>query len=415
MKSSPQLPDRYQQIDRLFAAALERPAEGRCAFLKAACAEDDELLRSVERLLVADERSQRFLEEPVGALSAMHEEDEATELTGQLLGAYRLLRGIGRGGMGDVYLARRDDGLFDRQVAVKILRSGLLGTEAQERFLAERKTLARLEHPGIARLYDGGTTPDGRPFLVMEQVEGLPIDEYAERHTLRIEARLDLMLAVCAAVDFAHRQQVVHRDLKPENILVDERGDPKLLDFGIAEPLATELPRRPPGGLVWGAPWMTPSYASPEQVRGEPATTASDVYALGVVLYELLTGRSRYAGPTTRMDIEHANCGEIPPRPSEAVLREGGALEQAVDARAWGFGSLRAWSRALRGDLDTIMLRALAKRPQDRYSTAAGLAADLKRFLRGRPVAATRLGSTTKAEAATSVSSVVRIGPRRRV
>jgi serine/threonine protein kinase len=333
-----------------------------------------------------EELVRRCPEESVGVAS-VPPEDEASELAGHLLGAYRLLGRIARGGMGDVYLARRDDGQFDRQVAVKVLRPELLGTEAQVRFHAERKTLAVLEHPGIARLYDGGTTPDGRPFLVMERVEGLPIDEYADRHGLAIEARLDLMLAVCAAVDFAHGKRVVHRDLKPENILVDARGEPKLLDFGVAEPLAEELSRRRPGGLG-RAPWMTPSYASPEQVRGEPATTASDVYALGVVLYELLTGRSPYPDATTRAEAEAAIHDEIPRRPSEIVLGGGGASGPAVDARTPRLGSLRTWSRRLRGDLDAIVLKALEKQPRLRYSTAASLADDLKSFLRGRSVRA---------------------------
>lgn len=385
MKSSLQFSDRYREIDRLFAAALDLPVERRGAFLRAACTEDDELWQRVERLLVAEERSLGFLEEPAGLLRPLAEEGDASEFSGQLFGAYRLLHRIGRGGMGDVYLARRDDGQFDRRVAVKVLHSGLLGTEAQERFEAERKTLARLEHPGIARLYDGGTTPDGCPFLVMEQVDGLPIDEYAERHALSLVARLDLMLLVCSAVDFAHRNLVAHGDLKPENILVDGRGEPKLLDFGIAEPLAEEPTWPRPCGLLH-AHWLTPSYASPEQVRGEPVTAASDVYALGVVLYELLTGRSPYPDSTTWVEVEHAIRSEIPMRPSESVVGSRRAGELVVGPRACDGASAWVWNWRPWDDLDAIVLKSLERNPLLRYATAAELAADLKAFLRGRPV-----------------------------
>lgn len=387
MNRSPRSPERYERIDRLFAEVLDRPADDRNAFLKAACAGDDELLAEIGRLLAADERGRNFLEQPVGAVSGLAMDDESREIGGARLGAYRLLGRISRGGMGEVYLASRDDAQFDRLVAVKILRRSLVGTQAQERFHAERRTLARLEHPGIARLYDGGTTEDGRPFLVMEQVEGLPIDEYVALHKIPIEGRLELILSVCAAVDYAHQNLVVHRDLKPGNILVDRRGEPKLLDFGIAEPLDEQL-IRPGPERVPSARWITPSYASPELVRGDPITTASDVYSLGVVLYELLTGHGPFPEAENRVELERAIREELPIRPSEAVLRAGHSGETSLDFSAWVVGSVRGWSRKLRGDLDAIVLKALEKDPRRRYSTAVSLADDLRNFLRGRPVAA---------------------------
>jgi serine/threonine-protein kinase len=357
--------ERYREIDRLFAAALDRPAAERAPLLARECRGDAGLLRAVERLLAADEK--------LGFLDALPGERAADDARGRRLGPYRLLRRLGKGGMGEVYLARRDDEQFERTVAVKILRRGLLGTEAQERFHAERRILARLEHPGIARLYDGGTTEDGRPFLVMEQVEGLPIDDYAERHKLSLKARIEILLSVCAAVDFAHRNLVVHRDLKPGNVLVSPQGEAKLLDFGIAEPLGEEPARRRPSDGA-GLRWMTPSYASPEQVRGEPVTTASDVYALGVVAFELLTGASPYPEAARRSDVERAICEATPPRASDVAARSEVA------------------ARKLRGDLDAVLLKALEKEPLRRYPTVADFARDLEAFLAGRPVAA-RSGS----------------------
>ncbi|HEY4594858.1 MAG TPA: serine/threonine-protein kinase, partial [Thermoanaerobaculia bacterium] len=281
--------DRWREIDLVFAEALDRPAAGRKAFLDEACAGDAELRTAVERLLLADEQSDTFLEQPVGDLLGLLPEVEA----GERLGPYRLLRRLGAGGMGTVYLARREDEHYQQDVALKILRSGLQGTEAVHRFLAERQILARLEHPNIARLYDGGSTPDGRPYLVMELVEGLPVDEYCNRRQLTVDQRLDLFRRICSAVQYAHQNLLVHRDLKPGNILVTEAGEPKLLDFGIAKRLEPGSATQPDLTQT-GSRMMTPSYASPEQVRGEAITTASDVYSLGVVLYGLLAGRLPY-------------------------------------------------------------------------------------------------------------------------
>jgi eukaryotic-like serine/threonine-protein kinase len=296
-----------------------------------------------------------------------------------------MLRPIGQGGMGLVYLAERDDRQFEKEVAVKLLPVGLGTDVARERFLAERRILAGLDHPGIARLLDAGITDDGTPYFVMEYVEGEPIDQYCERRSLRIPDRIRLFLQICDAVEHAHQNLVVHRDLKPANVLVTDEGQVKLLDFGIAKVVdpgaageataLTELAGRP----------MTPAYASPEQVRGEPVTTATDVYALGVLLYQILTGQAPYEvrglSPT---ELERLICTHDPPAPSDAV-RQAPAPPEPAEAP-----SLSAAQRArqLRGDLDTIVLKALRKEPEHRYRSVAALADDLVRNRSGKPVAA---------------------------
>jgi serine/threonine protein kinase len=413
-------PARFQRLDALFDTALERPPAERAAFLDAACAGDAGLRREVERLLAADARATSFLEQP--AVSSSPRESPELPLP-RRLGPYLLLREIGGGGMGVVYLARRDDEQYEREVAVKILRAGSRDTEAVHRFLAERQILARLEHPDIARLYDGGSTEDGRPFLVMELVDGLPLDEYCDLHALPIEARLALFRRVCAAVQHAHQNLLVHRDLKPANILVTAGGEPKLLDFGIAKQLAPEGADTAGTDLTrTGSRLMTPSYASPEQVRGEPITTATDVYSLGVVLYGLLTGRGPYrVASGLPHEIEHAICDQEPERPSQALFRHDdrapGTPETVARARGTRPAALQ---RKLRGDLDTIVLTALRKEPARRYASAAELAADLDRHLQHLPVAArpdtllyrTRklLRRRQKTVAAAVVAAVVALG-----
>jgi serine/threonine-protein kinase len=379
---------RFRKLDEVFAAALERPPAERAAFLDTACAGDAGLRREVERLLAADAGAGAFLERPATLPAGWAPPEETAP---RRLGPYLLLREIGSGGMGTVYLARRDDEHYERDVAIKILRSGSDDAEAVHRFFAERQILARLEHPGIARLYDGGSTEDGRPFLVMELVDGLPLDEYCDRHGLGIDARLEIFRKVCAAVQHAHQNLLVHRDLKPANILVTESGEPKLLDFGIAKQLAGEGREIDDQGDLTrtGSRMMTPSYASPEQIRGEPVTTASDVYSLGVVLYGLLTGRDLYRGPTgLPHEMARAICEQEPERPSQAVFRhgkDGAPVEEIARVRATRPEALR---RKLRGDLDTIVLTALRKEPSLRYGTAAELAADLESHRRHEPVAA---------------------------
>src|SRR5690606_20871585 len=276
----------------------------------------------------------------------------------------------------------RDDGQFRKAVAVKLVRRGLEDPQALRRFRHERQILAALEHPNIDRLLDGGVSDDGRPYLVMEHVEGEPLDRYCDARRLPVEARLALFTAVCEAVRYAHRNLVVHRDLKPGNILVTGDGTVKLLDFGIAKLLEADDDADDVPLTRTGLRPMTPEYAAPEQIRGEAVTTATDVYALGVVLYELLTGRRPYTAATTSLyETERAVLEQAPERPSTAVLKAG---DRADDRGA----SPKALHRRLRGDLDTLLLTALRKEPERRYPSADALADDIRRHLEGRPLTA---------------------------
>jgi len=381
------------RVREVFDAALEADPSARADVLEELCAGDEALRREVEALLAASGAGEEMLWSLAARLRTPREraggESEEEPLPGEVvegrrLGAYRLLRRIGQGGMGTVYLAERDDDQFEKRVAVKVLPLGLGSDATRRRFLAERRILARLEHPGIARLLDAGVAADGTPYFVMEYVEGVPIDRYCEEHECGIEARIELFLQVCEAVEYAHTHRVVHRDLKPANILVTPGGRVKLLDFGIAKALdehavgeATTLTR------LSGRP-MTPAYASPEQLRGEAVTAATDVYALGVLLYQLLTGQPPYeVRGLSPEELERRITTREPTLPSVALRRA--AEGEAVDAVP--FDARRgAWR--LRGDLDTIVLMALRKEPERRYPSAAALADDLVRHRKGRPVAA---------------------------
>jgi non-specific serine/threonine protein kinase/serine/threonine-protein kinase len=316
--------------------------------------------------------------------------------SGTVLGPYRVLHEIGRGGMGTVYLAVRSDDAFRKRVAVKVLKRGMDSDAIVGRFRHERQILAGLEHPYIAGLLDGGTTADGRPYFVMEYVEGQPIDAYCDLHALDTTGRLELFRKVCAAVQYAHQNLIVHRDLKPANVLVTADGTPKLLDFGIAKLLDPDLASAS-APTVAGSQMMTPEYASPEQVRGEPVSTASDVYSLGVVLYELLTGRRPYR-LTSRAPAEIARvvCHSEPVRPSTAVTGPAAAPsgdsrgESAPPSRATGpvsSGGERL-RRRLAGDLDNIILKALSKDAGRRYASVDLFAEDVRRHLAGLPVTA---------------------------
>ena len=331
-------------------------------------------------------RRQSFLETPAAELAGPEpltagEEDPRDEALppGTRLGAYELGEAVGRGGMGIVYRAVRADDEYRQVVAVKVIRRGMDTAVGQRRFREERQILAGLDHPGIARLLDGGTTEAGLPYFVMEYVEGEPIDAYCDRRRLDVAERLRLFLRVCAAVHHAHRSLVVHRDLKPGNILVTADGVPKLLDFGIARLVR---PAREPGDVdptVTVLRMLTPDYASPEQVRGEPVTTATDVYSLGVLLYELLSGQRPYAGgPRPRGDGRHLRR-----RTPSAPARRSPATRKPTTAEAPAL--LR---RTLAGDLDTIVLKALRKAPTERYASVEAFADDVTRHLEGRPVRA---------------------------
>ncbi len=307
-------------------------------------------------------------------------DEERAAAEGESIGRYRVLAELARGGMADVYLGCRDDGAFEQRVALKFPRGGSAGGEALRRFERERRILAGLEHPHIARLLDGGVDAAGRPFIALEFVDGEPIDRACDQRRLGLAARVRLLATVARAVAYAHRHLVVHRDLKPSNVLISADGQVKLLDFGIAKLLAPGEAATP----TVAAP-MTPAYASPEQVRGEPLSTASDVYQLGLLLYELLTGRrAQRVGGAAPAELERAICFEEPAPPSLAVRSPPG-VEAAAAARGTSPAGL---ARALRGDLDTIALKALSKSPSRRYGSAEELAADLDRHLQGLPIAA---------------------------
>jgi serine/threonine protein kinase/tetratricopeptide (TPR) repeat protein len=376
---------RYQGKKEIFGAALELKSDERAAFLAKACSGDEDLQREVEALLAAGEEAGSFLEDgPVLGVSA--EEDV---LLGTEIGPWRLVELLGRGGMGSVYRARRDDREYAQEVAIKVVRADLSRTDVERRFRAERRILASLDHPNIARLFDGGTTPDGRLYFVMELVDGLPITRYCDENRLTIDRRVALFREVCSAVQAAHRNLVVHRDLKPSNILVTGAGAPKLLDFGIAKLLTPEPDDLEMTGTAVRA--MTPECASPEQVRGEPITTASDVYSLGVLLYQLLTGRRPHeAQERSRREIERAICETEPERPSSAVSgitrdKTRADPEEVLASRGCGSRELR---RSLVGDLDRIVLMALRKEPERRYASVEQLSEDLRRHLEGLPVLA---------------------------
>ena len=379
--------------------ALDLREDEREAFLQRTCDGDDELLVEVRELLLLDTSGGQELTPPhsgtFGKITG-REEPRRKPLLSQV-GRYELLEELGRGGMGVVYLARRVDGQLDRHVAVKLIRRWIDSEEVLQRFERERQVLASLEHPGIARLIDGGMASDGRPYLVMEYVEGKPIDVWCDEQELSIDERLELFREVCAAVDAAHRSLVVHRDLKPSNILVTTEGRPKLLDFGIAKVLAPTVDRDIEDPTRTRTRRLTPAYASPEQVRGEPITTASDTYSLGVTLYLLLTGHLplRLTG-LSPAEMERTVCEEIPPPPGVVVQRplrghdESGAMREVSpeEVCARRGATPQGLARHLNGDLGTIVLKALRKERERRYASATELAEDLRRFLAGLPVSA---------------------------
>jgi eukaryotic-like serine/threonine-protein kinase len=312
-------PERWKRVREVFDQAISVPEGARAAFLDSVCSGDIELRQEVESLLRShQEAGSIFLEKPAADLkTALAGAAEHGSRAGRRVGVYRLIDQIGEGGMGEVYRAERADGMYDKQVAIKFVRVGFDTKAVLERFRHERQVLASLDHPNIARLLDGGTTEEGIPYLVMELIEGIPFDQYCDSQSLNVTERLKLFLQVCSAVQYAHQHLVIHRDIKPGNILVTKEGVPKLLDFGIAKILDPAA-----GSQATAINPMTPEYASPEQVRGEPITTSTDVYSLGVVLYQLLTGRSPYP-QSTHVPHEYARaiCEYEPERPSIAVAR----------------------------------------------------------------------------------------------
>jgi serine/threonine-protein kinase len=376
----------WNRVKELFHAASERPPAERDAFLEDACAGDRALLDEVRSLLGSDPGGRSVVGQAVrdaaGTLAvASH--------AGTLIGPYRILREIGRGGMGAVYLAERADGQFDQKVALKLIKRGMDSDQIVGRFRRERQILARLQHPNIARLLDGGVSDDGQPYFAMEQVEGEPIDAYCDRRRLTVDQRLALFLDVCRAVSHAHAGLVVHRDLKPDNMLVTAEGHVRLLDFGIAKMVAededvTQLTQA-------GHHVMTPAYASPEQVRGEPVGTATDIYSLGVILYELLAGVPPYdLASASLVEVARVVCGVDPERPSTRFARATGE-SSTTTAEAVGKArnlDVRRLRKRLAGDLDVICLKAIRKEPDERYGSVEALAEDIRRHLTGQPVLA---------------------------
>src|SRR5215204_251461 len=394
-------PERWRQVEEIFQSALDLSPEERVLYVSNVCAEDTELRRDVESLLSQYVDAGELLDEPVYGnteLSVLESfvEDEDPML-GRRLGSYRIEREIGRGGMGAVYEASRADNEFNKRAAIKLVKRGMDTDFILRRFRKERQILAALDHPHIAGLLDGGTTEDGLPYFVMEFIEGQPLYSYCDNNKLNITERLKLFRSICDAVHYAHQKQVVHRDIKPSNVLVTSDGVPKLLDFGIAKLLNPQI-----AGDITHDPTatamrlMTPEYASPEQVQGAPTTPTTDVYSLGVLLYELLTGHRPYRLVNRAPhEIARVICEEAPAPPSIIITRtedllpslfagdEATTLKQLYSTRGTTLELLR---RALSGDVDNIVMQALRKEPEWRYQTAADLRDDITRYLEGRPI-----------------------------
>lgn len=434
MSTSPEHPDAsppppgepsLARVQEVFFEVASAPAADRDRTIARLCIGDPALEREVRSLMSAAAKAGSFLEEPAlgaqGGIGAVLERAEPPDpLVGATVGAFTIERRIASGGMGTVYAATRTDGQFEQRVAIKVVKRGMDSEEILRRFRLERQTLAGLDHPNIARLLDGGMTPDGRPFVAMEFIDGTPIDAYCDEHRLGLRERLRLFRDVCAGVHHAHQNLVIHRDLKPSNILVTPQGVPKLLDFGIAKVITGGTADLRASVTADTERRLTPEYASPEQIEGAPLTTASDVYSLGVVLYELLTGtRPYYFNLKTREEVHRVVCSVMPLPPSQAVtvrasrLRTDSAIRPASrtpstpapgtqTAPAPGEGSpavdvprtrgvtttrLRG---LLRGDLDVIALMALRKEPQRRYVSAEQLSEDIDCYLRALPVRARR-------------------------
>ena len=360
---------RWHRLESLFDEALRQPPDGRSHWLDRECADDPRLRQELDRLLAADSSAASQLDAVVqGAVSAWHD----TDLSGRQIGPYRVVREIGRGGMGVVYLGIRDDDVFHKQVAIKVVKRGMDTDLVLRRFRHERRILATLEHPFIARVLDGGSTDDGLPYLVMEYVAGQPITEHCWGRRLELDARLRLFRKVCDAVQHAHRNMVLHRDLKPSNILVDESGEPRLLDFGVAKLLDRQEDFTPLTSATVVP--VTPGYASPEQMRGQPVTAAADVYALGAVLYEMLAAEPAHPGVRgPAVEARQIGAEDNVLAPSGAALGTPAGAVPAAD---------------LVGDLDTITLKALRADPRERYLSVEQLSEDVDRYLSNLPVRA---------------------------
>lgn len=397
-------PERWQKIEEIFQDALDLPPSRRADFVAEKCADDAELKAEVEKLLLQFEDASNFIETPAlsdekaGVLSSLMEFDEDDPMIGVLLGNYQIVREIGRGGMGAVYEAIRADGEFRRKVAIKIVKRGMDTDFILRRFRNERQILATLEHPYITRLLDGGTTNDGRPYFVMDYIEGLQLYRYCDKNRLTIKQRLNLFTKICEAVEYAHQNLVIHRDLKPSNILVSSDGTPRLLDFGIAKLLNPELASDTLQPTATAMRMMTIDYASPEQINGEKVTFSTDIYSLGVILFELLTGHRPYRFTNrTPHEVARVICEELPILPSNAITRseetlpiihvdqEALTIRHLADLRKNSPDKLR---EILRGNLDNITLKALCKLPDDRYKSVNKFREDIGKHLDGQQISA---------------------------
>ena len=377
--------DDWQILQAAFEAAVAATGTERERLVNAFAAEHPKLAADLHDLLQADRASDADLVAPVATAVEELADQQYDPWINRVIGAWTVRERIAQGGMGAVFLAERSDETYEQAAAVKVMAAQLVGSDAIERFKSERQILANLDHPYIAKLIDGGSMDDGLPYLVMDYVDGLPIDQHCDTQALGMDGRLDLFCKVCDAVDYAHRNLIVHRDLKPSNILVDGNGNPRLLDFGIAKLLGADSLRGDPALTQVGARILTPQYASPEQVRGEPVTVATDVYSLGVVLYWLMTGQSPYGRThSTPLEMEQAVVEHTPARPSTVVTTP----DTEHDALARFGVSAQRLSRRLDGDLDNIALKTLQKEPARRYPSAAALAEDVRRYRRNEPVSA---------------------------
>lgn len=373
----------WKTLQAAFASAAALSGEERAAFIDEFANAYPHLQQDLHNLLRADEHDDDALVDPIAATAESFAELAADPWLDRQLGHWTITKRIGGGGMGAVFLAERADEQYSQTVAIKVMAAQMLAEDAVLRFRAERQILASLNHPNIAKLIDGGSSDEGLPYLVMEYIEGLPVDIYCDQNRLSIDERLKLLQKVCAAVDYAHRNLVVHRDLKPSNIIVDASGEPKLLDFGIAKLLEAGSYQQTMAVTREGARAMTPEYASPEQVRGEPITVATDVYALGILMYRLLTGASPYGSDaSTPREYEAAILESEPLRPSTVVTSTGANVGEQRSS------TVAQLSKRLLGDIDNIALKALQKEAQRRYATASFLADDIQRYLNHEPVEA---------------------------
>ncbi|HSB28172.1 MAG TPA: protein kinase, partial [Pyrinomonadaceae bacterium] len=391
---------RRPQVEKLFQAVLNQAPDARASFVDRACAGDAALKGDVETLLSEYERtgstdSPDIAGSDLSSESRVESEGYVDPMIGRRLGAYQIKREVARGGMGTIYEAIRVDNEFNRRAAIKVVKRGMDTDFVLRRFRTERQILAALNHPNIALLMDGGTTDDGLPYFVMEYIEGLPLYKYCDANQLSIAERLELFLSICDAVHYAHQKQVIHRDIKPSNVLVTADGIPKLLDFGIAKLLDPDMVgdvTRDSTGTAMRL--MTPEYASPEQIQGLPTSPATDVYSLGVLLYELLTGFRPYRlGQRAPHEVARVICEEVPPPPSFIITHHGDLLagSEAVTLQrvsATRKTTLESLRQVLSGDLDSLVMRTLHKDPESRYQSAGQLKEDIERYLAGKPISA---------------------------